>query len=54
MEARSGRTASLRACIGGHNQVTIAMALAVMLAVAHSARSFASGDAAHGAKVYQD
>jgi cytochrome c len=54
MEGKSGRAASLRARIGGHNRATIAMALAVMLAVAHSAQSFAAGDAAHGAKVYQD
>jgi cytochrome c len=54
MEARSGRNAGLRARIGGHNRVTIATALAIMLAVAHSAPGFAAGDAAHGAKVYQD
>ena len=30
------------------------MALAAMLTVQHTAPSFASGDAAHGAKVYQD
>jgi cytochrome c len=54
MEVKFGRDESLRGRVGGHNRVTIAMALAVMLAVGHSAPSFASGDAAHGAKVYQD
>jgi cytochrome c2 len=43
-----------RAYIGGRNRATIVMALAAVLAVEHSAPSFASGDAAHGAKVYQD
>jgi cytochrome c len=54
MEVKFGRDESLRGRVGGYNRVTIAVALAVMLAVGHSAPSFASGDAAHGAKVYQD
>ena len=54
MEAKSDRNGSLRARIDGHDRVAIAVALAVMLALAHSAPSFAAGDAAHGAKVYQD
>jgi cytochrome c len=40
--------------IGGRSRAGVLMALAAMLAVGHSAPSFASGDAAHGAKVYQD
>jgi cytochrome c len=38
----------------GCNRAPVMMALAAMLAVQHAAPSFASGDAAHGAKVYQD
>jgi cytochrome c len=36
------------------NRAAVMTALAAMLAVQHPAPSFASGDAAHGAKVYQD
>ena len=35
-----------------HNQT--ALVAAVFLAIAHPAPGFAAGDAAHGAKVYQD
>jgi cytochrome c len=54
MELKFGRNESSRARIGGPKRVTIAMALAAMIGVGHSAPSFASGDAAHGAKVYLD
>jgi cytochrome c len=54
MEVKFARNERLRGHVGGRDRVTIAMALAVMLAAGHSAPSFAAGDAAHGAKVYQD
>jgi cytochrome c len=54
MELKFGRKESLRARIAGRNRATIVMALAAILAVERSAPAFASGDAAHGAKVYQD
>jgi cytochrome c len=53
MELKFGRNETLRARIGGRNRTTVVMALAAMAAVGHSAPSFASGDAVHGAKVYQ-
>jgi cytochrome c len=46
--------APLHARADGCNRATIVMALAAMLAVEQSTPSFAAGDAAHGAKVYQD
>ena len=39
---------------GGCNRAAVVMTSAAMLAAQHAAPSFASGDAAHGAKVYQD
>ena len=36
------------------NRATFVTALAAMLAAGHAAPSFAAGDAAHGAKVYED
>jgi cytochrome c len=54
MEVKFGRDESLRRRVGGRNRLAVAMALAAMLAVERPAASFASGDAAHGAKVYQD
>ena len=44
-------TGSPRVRVGGLNRA--ARAIAVVLAVAHSAPSFAAGDAAHGATVYR-
>jgi cytochrome c len=52
MERRFGRDES-HARAGGCNRAAIVMALAAMLAVEQSVPSLASGDAAHGAKVYQ-
>jgi cytochrome c len=54
MQLRFGRNDRLHARIGGRKRVAFGTALAAMLAVGHSAPSFASGDAARGAKVYQD
>jgi cytochrome c len=64
MNMNFGRTESSRERVGGPERVTLAMALAAiativtaltaMLVVAHSAPGLASGDAAHGAQVYQD
>ena len=53
MDAKVGRIESLRACVGGPNRATCAMAIAVVLMVGHSAPSFAAGDPDHGAKVYR-
>ena len=54
MEQKFGRGESSCARAGECNRATIVMALAAMLAVEPSGPSLASGDAAHGAKVYQD
>jgi cytochrome c len=51
MDLETGRTASPRLRLGGLNRA--AGAMAVVLAVAHAAPSFAAGDAAHGAMVYR-
>jgi cytochrome c len=50
MEPKVGSTKRLRARNGGANRV--ASAMAVVLVLAHSAPSYAAGDAAHGATVY--
>jgi cytochrome c len=50
MDLEVGSTESPRVHVGGLNRA--ASAMAVVLAVAHSAPSFAAGDAAHGATVY--
>jgi cytochrome c len=52
MDLNVSSTTSLRARIGGPIRAVSAMAVAVVLAVAHSTSSFAAGDAAHGATVY--
>jgi len=54
MEVKFGRNETLRARVGGRNRATVVLALAAVVAVGHSAPSFASEDAVHGAKVYQD
>jgi cytochrome c len=51
MELEVGSTERPRVRVGGLNRAIGAMA--VVLAVAHSAPSFAAGDAAHGATVYR-
>lgn len=51
MVLETGGTAGPRVRLDGLNRA--AGALAVALAVAHSAASFAAGDAAHGATVYR-
>jgi cytochrome c len=52
MGAKVGRIESLRACLGGPNRAASAMAVVVVLAIVHSAPSFAAGDPDHGEKVY--
>ena len=54
MEAKVGRIESLCARVGGPNRAVGAVAVAIVLAVAHSAPSFAAGDPDHGAKVYHE
>jgi cytochrome c len=54
MNVKGGRTESLRACVGGPNGPASAIALAIILAVGHSAPSLAAGDPDHGAKVYHE
>jgi cytochrome c len=51
MNREVGGTERPRVRVGGLNRA--AGAMAVVLAVAHSAPSFAAGDAAHGATVYR-
>ena len=51
MNPEVGGTERPRVRVGGLNRV--ASAMAVVLVVAHSAPSFAAGDAAHGATVYR-
>jgi cytochrome c len=52
MDVKVGQTDSLSA--DGPNRAAYAMAVAVLLAVGHSAPSFAAGDPDHGAKVYHE
>jgi cytochrome c len=54
MGAKVGRIESLRARLGGPNRAASAMAVVVVLAIVHSAPSFAAGDPDHGAKVYHE
>jgi cytochrome c len=54
MDGTSDRGERAHPGTGGYNRAVVMMALAAMLAVPPAAPSFASGDAAHGAKVYQD
>jgi cytochrome c len=54
MDGTFDRDERVHARTGGCNRAAVMMALAAMLTVQHTAPSFASGDAAHGAKVYQD
>lgn len=53
MDLNASSTTSLRARIGGPVRAASAMAVAVVLAIAHSTSSFAAGDGAHGATVYR-
>jgi cytochrome c len=53
MGSKVGNTENLRACMCRPNRPAGAMAVAVVLAIVHSAPSFAAGDAAHGATVYR-
>ena len=53
MQVRFGHSERRLARFGGRGRLSFVAPLATMLAVQH-APSFASGDAAHGAKVYQD
>jgi cytochrome c len=52
VDVKFGCIESRRACVGRPNRAAGAMAVAAVLAVAHSAPSFAAGDPDHGAKVY--
>ena len=52
MDLKVSSATSLRARIGGPVRAARAIAVAVVLAVAHSTPSFAAGDAGHGATVY--
>jgi cytochrome c len=52
MDLKVASTESLRPRVGGPNRAVRAIAVAVVLAAAHSTSSFAAGDAAHGATVY--
>ena len=54
MRMKFPRTESLRIRLGGHGRATIVAAVTAILSAVHSASSFAAGDVAHGAKVYQD
>ena len=53
MDAKYGRIESPRVSVGRPSRVASAMAIAVLLALGHSAPSFAAGDPDHGAKVYR-
>ena len=53
MDLNASSTTSPRARIGGPVRAVSAIAVAVVLAVAHSPSGFAAGDAAHGATVYR-
>jgi cytochrome c len=54
MQVRFGYSERAQARFGGRGRASFVTALATMLVAQHAAPSFASGDAAHGAKVYQD
>jgi cytochrome c len=54
MDGTFDRNERRLARIGGPGRASFVMALAAMLAVQHAAPGFASGDAALGAKVYQE
>jgi cytochrome c len=54
MPLRFDHNARPRACLGERARAGLVKMLATMLACQHGAPSFAAGDAAHGAKVYQD
>ena len=54
MQVRFGHSERRLARFGGRGRASFVAVLATMLAVQHAAPSFASGDAAHGAKVYRD
>jgi cytochrome c len=53
MDAKVGHIESLSTCVSGPNRAAGALAIAVVLALGHSASSFAAGDPDHGAKVYR-
>ena len=53
MDAKYGRIESPRVSVGRPSRVASAMAIAVLLALGHSAPSFAAGDPDHGATVYR-
>jgi cytochrome c len=53
MDLKVSNTTSLRACISGPIRAVGAIAVAVVLTVAHSTPSFAAGDAGHGATIYR-
>jgi cytochrome c len=54
MQVKSGRHERALARIGGRRPARVLLALAAVLAIEHPAPSLAAGDAARGAKVYQD
>jgi cytochrome c len=54
MQVKSGRHHSRPARADGRRPAHVLLALAGVLAIAHSAPSLAAGDTARGAKVYQD
>jgi cytochrome c len=53
MDVKVGRPENAHASVAGSNRAISAMTLAVVFAVGHPAPSSASGDAAHGATIYQ-
>jgi cytochrome c len=54
MQVRFRHSPRAPARLGGRGRTSFVTVLAAMLALQHAAPSFASGDAAHGAKVHQD
>ena len=54
MQVGFGHSERALARFGGRGRASFVTALAAMLVVQHAAPSFAAGDAAQGAKVYQD
>jgi cytochrome c len=54
MDVKVGTSESAHVRVGASRRAAGAMALAVALAAGHPAPSFASGDAAHGATIYQE
>ena len=54
MQVRFGHSERALARFGGRDRASLATVLATVLVVQQAAPSFAAGDAAHGAKVYQD